>query len=648
MFDRPGRGKPGSGGSRDASSTPEPGKRPLVQAKAAPAAPVQARGGRVASPEAVHEVAAQGVEGGLGEYPHRATIEDRLGVELTATAHTGHGAAAACDAIGAEAYAMGNQVAFRSPSPDLHTATHEAVHTMQQAGSVQLLGGVGTAGDRYEQQADAVADAVVAGRSAESLLGGLGSGGAPAVQRQDAPAGEAPAGGAPAAEALGDGERSYVVFRGDSLWRIARTHLGAGRRWPEIYDRNRDVIGGNPNLIRPGQRLVLPPRAQPAAAPAPAAACAPPGYPHVILASGDELGPAELASEEARVTDMLTSWRVELDPSSITVQTSDDCAVIILAWQASWGPLPQQRDLTASLGPLDARLAVTAAKGSPGWASLDASAKGQVEALLGGETNALSAQARSAFAALYSDPGWDGQPAAAQAAILEGLLTSEDARPDLTGEGEAPINAAYTLGGPTVLHDHEFRGVVADADRWDMRVDGRVVPIYAPHAPDPAQGHFHSVREAADAVASLPPANRAVVTSINLNAVQNPDDAFWAVEYDMPGFRSYMTAGAAGDIDVYPTTTPPSAVGMGRDMIHETGHTWSKQQWGEDTSDPRWQPWLDAMASDRISVSDYATRDPDEDVAETIQTYCTTKGTPAHDEYRAMVPARFAILDPHF
>lgn len=88
--------------------------------------------------------------------------------------------------MGAEAYATGNDVAFRA-SPDLHTAAHEAAHVVQQRGSVQLAGGVGQAGDSYEQHADAVADAVVAGRSAEALLGRVspsspGRGGAADVQ----------------------------------------------------------------------------------------------------------------------------------------------------------------------------------------------------------------------------------------------------------------------------------------------------------------------------------------------------------------------------------------------------------------------------------------------------------------------------------
>ncbi len=52
----------------------------------------------------------------------------------------------------------------------------------QQRGSVQLAGGVGQTGDPYERHADAVADAVVQGASAEALLDQVASGGgAPAV-----------------------------------------------------------------------------------------------------------------------------------------------------------------------------------------------------------------------------------------------------------------------------------------------------------------------------------------------------------------------------------------------------------------------------------------------------------------------------------
>ena len=52
--------------------------------------------------------------------------------------------------------------------------------------------------------------------------------------------------------------RTYVVKPGDTLWGIAKMLLQNGARWREIYDLNRNVIGPDPNLIRPGQSLRIP------------------------------------------------------------------------------------------------------------------------------------------------------------------------------------------------------------------------------------------------------------------------------------------------------------------------------------------------------------------------------------------------------
>ena len=133
----------------------------------------------------VSRAAAAGATG-TAQLPHFAQIQhafgehDVSGVKST----TGGTAAGACDQIGAESYAQGENVAFKQ-GPSLWLAAHEAAHVVQQRNGAVVPGGVGQTGDGHEQHADRVADRVVAGRSAAELFGAPGAGSAPttAVQR---------------------------------------------------------------------------------------------------------------------------------------------------------------------------------------------------------------------------------------------------------------------------------------------------------------------------------------------------------------------------------------------------------------------------------------------------------------------------------
>jgi nucleoid-associated protein YgaU len=66
-----------------------------------------------------------------------------------------------------------------------------------------------------------------------------------------------PDSGSPASTVVVPKITTTTVSRGDSLWRLSQSSYGAGTRYAVIYKANKGQIR-NPNLIYPGQILVLP------------------------------------------------------------------------------------------------------------------------------------------------------------------------------------------------------------------------------------------------------------------------------------------------------------------------------------------------------------------------------------------------------
>jgi nucleoid-associated protein YgaU len=68
-------------------------------------------------------------------------------------------------------------------------------------------------------------------------------------------------GGASSTAAPPPAAERYTVVAGDSLSKIAQHAYGNANEWRRIYDANRQLIGDNPDLIKPGQKLTIPPKA---------------------------------------------------------------------------------------------------------------------------------------------------------------------------------------------------------------------------------------------------------------------------------------------------------------------------------------------------------------------------------------------------
>lgn len=65
------------------------------------------------------------------------------------------------------------------------------------------------------------------------------------------------------ADSVPEQQTTYVVVSGDSLWAIAQRYWGDGTLWWAIYNANLGMVGGNPNLIYPNQRLTIPAKPTP-------------------------------------------------------------------------------------------------------------------------------------------------------------------------------------------------------------------------------------------------------------------------------------------------------------------------------------------------------------------------------------------------
>ena len=50
----------------------------------------------------------------------------------------------------------------------------------------------------------------------------------------------------------------YIVQKGDTLFEIASKFFVGGNLWPLLYKQNKEIIGSDPNLIKPGQVLKIP------------------------------------------------------------------------------------------------------------------------------------------------------------------------------------------------------------------------------------------------------------------------------------------------------------------------------------------------------------------------------------------------------
>jgi hypothetical protein len=230
----------------------------VVQRRAIPGAAASA------TPQAT---AARGTGGAGGPLPYLQQIQASFGRHDVSRvkAFSGGAAASAAGELGAQAFAYGDRVAFAS-RPDLRTAAHEAAHVVQQRSGAHPMGGLDRPGDRFERHADAVADAVVAGRSAERLLDALGGGRSTAASVQRQPRRAKPAGKdddpmaawhspKDALLVVSDDKRVFILPAHGVAYVPTDAALASGAWMKTFVDRDLGVLLSAPAIGAAGTRL---------------------------------------------------------------------------------------------------------------------------------------------------------------------------------------------------------------------------------------------------------------------------------------------------------------------------------------------------------------------------------------------------------
>lgn len=283
---------------------------------------------------------------------------------------------------------------------------------------------------------------------------------------------------------------------------------------------------------------------------------------------------------------------------------------------------------------------------SPAFSALDENSQRRMIHFTGG-TNPLSSAPRAALQTLLDSADFQGLPADGQADRLRRFVTEQ---PQLTGlVASLPVDAEpsrepYQIRGPTEV-TNTFVSGSAQALRYDVEIAGQTIPLFYSKGYEPADGVMHSLEEVVKGLAALPDSSRRLIRQVNVDGKRNPADAYWEKVYNTPGFRSYMTAGAAGVVDIYPTVHRQTQASCDASLIHETGHILSGQKWGNWQSSAQWADWDAAVRSDGLAPSGYAKNSKTEDFSESLTLYQLFASTPSGAEFRAMFPERYRIID---
>lgn len=221
-------------------------------------APMQTNdSGALTAPPIVHEVLRS--PGQPMDTPTREFMESRFGHDFSRIRiHADDRAAESAVAVKANAYTVGRDIVFGpgryAPASvqGRRLLAHELTHTIQQsmvsATSALSGGGGGAIQGAWLQRQDDPGQKSGGSKSKQSSKGKIGDALKNVLKSKRDEL---------KSKLYAKRTFMYTVQPGDNLSKIALKFLGDGAKADEIYEENREVIGDNPEHIRPGMKLVI-------------------------------------------------------------------------------------------------------------------------------------------------------------------------------------------------------------------------------------------------------------------------------------------------------------------------------------------------------------------------------------------------------
>ena len=269
----------------------------------------------------------------------------------------------------------------------------------------------------------------------------------------------------------------------------------------------------------------------------------------------------------------------------------------------------------------------------------------QLRNLVLGESNPLSLEARVRFHRLVNGSKFKTQTSAGQASALKGFLDDPRVRPLLARAAMAdPVARKFELS-PGRATRSAFGLRASPAREQQLTLAGHEPIRILREEKGPVHLWTPSAAAVSKALSVLPDEALAGLREVHIHGYPGDGQKGWHGLNGTPSTRSGKLGNDPGVYNIYSDALKQNQVALRSALLHQYGHQVAHEKFGPSGTTDAWKGWDGAMEHDAMGPSRQAAVDPHEDLAESVSLYLSSRGSPAFEEYRRIMPGRFELLE---